>query len=728
MARKKEKRPREEPKPSYGFAAEEAAEERLAEGLKRSDLDDGKVTLIDRDISTPVIETYDATTGELEGSILLKDGNREGLTGLVKIVENVDVELDHDSNINSINFKGKLNVENQSKKDRLWDIDLSLKNIGSTNLKSKDIKIRELGTDKNTNTYSENFIIKQEIKNLLLIQEYVNTLPDADRILNVRDIETNLLKAKDKTSKAGAKVKERVVPAKEEEEEEDDEEEEEEEEEEEDEDDSFEDGGITSDEFSLQSFGISIDKENTVTFAIAMRSLFEKPIKNVKVVKNIPGDFSNPVIIDTSIGQADIQGKKIVWNIEKLMPEQTVLLKFTCNIMVSDITTRKTGTIDVTYEAASSFAEGLDIDKYDAYTRNKFYVDTVERDEEPGVWDCKLVFENPSEFVIQLFNADVYSPENESVKFVDIDPRDVPLLPAGAQWHSKKWKFESDEYPAFRKKLEFRVMPDFQTMVYGTASIEDVILEIASITGDMEYDIDQVPTYKQKDVIATLKMINNGSAPLNEITIVQQYFTNEFQPPKANEIKLLWDGSEVEINSGAVNFDGSVFKITLTDLRNSNNGMFMPESSLEFQYPIHCNNPAQDSKFESEIIYFTNTFPVSQELEFRPQVPVIEALHLRRRFRIGKEVLPIGALGNYEIILTVENIGTAPLQKLILMDKVPDSFEYSDYSMKPEITDEVGEDTLKWTIDKLMAEEKIEITYKISGTGAYSPSDAQLGL
>ncbi len=99
MARKRDKRPREEPKPRYGFAAEEAAEEKLAEGLKRSELDDGKVVLVDRDISTPVIETYDATTGELEGSILLKDGNREGLTGLVKIIENVDVELDHNSNI-----------------------------------------------------------------------------------------------------------------------------------------------------------------------------------------------------------------------------------------------------------------------------------------------------------------------------------------------------------------------------------------------------------------------------------------------------------------------------------------------------------------------------------------------------------------------------------------------------------------------------------------------------
>ncbi len=725
MARKKKEkvpsRAKAQPKPSYGWAAEEAAEEKLAEGLKRSDLDDSKVVLVDRDISTPVIETYDANTGELEGSILLKDGNREGVTGLVKITENVDVELDHDANIESINFKGKLSVENQSRKDRLWDISLSLKNIDRTNLKSNDIKIRELGTDKDTNAYTENFVIKEEIKNLLLIQEYVNTLPEADSVLNLRDIETNLLKSRDKTSKAGAKVKERIAPVEEPDEEE-------EEEEEDDDDETLEDGGVGADGYSLQAFGISIDKENTVTFAIAMRNLFAKAIKNVKVVKNIPSDFINPIVRDTTEGRAEIEGNTIVWDIEKLMPETTVLMKFTCTILVTDIIKRKTGTLDVTYEASSSFAEGLDIDKYDAYTRNKFYVDTVERDEEPGVWDCKLVFENPSEFIIQLFNADVYSPEDESVKYVDIDPNDVPFLPAGAQWHSKKWKFESEEYPAFRKKLEFRVMPDFQTKVFGTASIQDVILEIASMTGDMEYDIDQVPTYKEKDVIVTLKMVNNGSAPLNEISVVQQHFNDEYQPPKADEIKLLWDRNEVDLDSGSVSFDGNVFKISMKDLRNSSNGLFMPESSLEFQYPIHCINPAQESKFESEIIYYTNTFPVSQELEFKPEVPVIEALHLRRRFRIGKEVLPIGKLGNYEIILTVENIGTAPLTKIILMDKVPDSFEYSDYSMKPQITDEVGQDTLKWTINKLDAGEKMEISYKISGTGSYSPSDAQLGL
>ena len=666
-----------------------------------------------------MIETYDADTGALEGSILLKDGNREGLLGLVKIVENVSVELDHDSNIESMNFQGNLNIENPSKKDRIWDIDITLKNIDKTDLASEDIKIRELGTDDATNVETHKFQIKNEVPNLLLVKEYVNTLPNADDVLTVRDIEADLDKLKNKTSKAGSKVKAVATEV---------EEEEEEEEEEPDEDETYPDGGMNAADYSLESFGISIDKENVVWFAVGLRSMFEKAISDVKLVKTIPSDFKGTMIRSTSVGSADVKDNKVVWTIDRLEPDRTAVLKFTSNITVSDIAARKTGPIEITYQGSSSFAGGLDIEKYDAYTRNRFYVDTVELDAEPGVWDCKLVFENASEFIIQLFNADVYSPDDEGTKFVDIDPKDVSLLPAGAQWHSKKWKFESEEYPAFRKKLEFRVMPDFQTLVNGSVTISDVILEIASMTGAMSYDIDQVPTYKEKDIFATLKIVNNGSAPLNEVRVTQQYFTNEFQPPKANEIKLLWNGSELELGSDAVSFNGNVFKISLKDLRNSETGMFQPESSLQFEYPIHCVNPVQDAKFESEIIYNANTFPMSSELEFMPEVPVVEALHLRRRFRIGKEVLPVGKLGSYKIILLVENIGTATLQNLILMDKVPDSFEYGSYSKKPEITDEVGSDTLKWTIQKLDAGDRVEITYEINGTGEYSPSDAQLGL
>jgi len=707
-----------------GWDASEAGEELIADGLKRTDLDEGKVKLVDRDSATPVIETYDEDTGQLEGSILLKDGNREGLLALVKIVESVEVKQDHDGNVESFNFTGKINVENPSNIDRLWDIDVSLSNIGSTNLKSSDISIRELGTESPSNVESMNFQLKQEVKNLFLVKEFISTLTEADDVLNINDIESEILKLKDKSSKATSKptkaTKATPTPVAE-----DDKEKEEKDEDEEGE--TWEDGGTIA-ATGLETFGISIDKENTLTFAIAMRNNFDRPVSNIKVVKTIPDEFTNPVIRDTTEGRAEISGDQIIWTIDKLTPELTVLLKFTCNITVNDISRRKTGVIDVTYEAASSFAEGLAIDKFDAYTRNKFFIDTLERDEEPNIWDNKLIFDNSSEFVIQLFNADVYSPEDESKKFVDIDPNDVPMLPSGAQWHSVKWQYESEDYPTFRKKLEFRVVPDYQYHVEVTVSVSDVILEIASITGEMLYDKVETPTYKTQDIIATLKMGNNGSAPLNEITIQQETFSDEYQPPKADEIQLIWDGDEIEISADAVSFEMNVFKISLTDLKDTSTGMFKPDSTLEYKYPIHCVKPIRDSTFESEIIYTANTYPVSQELEFKPEVPVIQALHIRRKFRIGKEVVPIGDLGNYRIILTLENIGESALHNLTLLDKVPDSFEYGTYSMTPEITDEVGQDTLKWTIEILEVGDKLEISYEITGTGEYSPSDAQLAL
>ena len=708
----KKKQPRR-----MGFDESEAGEELVADALKRSDMDDGKVKLVDRDSATPVIETYDEDTGELEGSILLKDRNREGLLALVKVIEDVEVTQDHDANVGSFSFGGKISIENPSKTDRLWDIDVSLDNIGSTNLKSKDISIRELGTEYPDNVNTQEFELKKDVQNLFLVKEFISTLPEADEVLNINDIESELLKLKDKSSKPNKKVAATIPPTA------DDEEEEEEEENGE----TWEDGG-TAVVSNLETFGISIDRENTITFAIALRNMFDKAVSDIEVVKTIPDDFINPVIRNTTEGKAEIQGDKIIWKIDKLRPEYTIVLKFTCSITVNDIARRRTGAIDVTYKAASSFAEGLAIDKFDAYTRNKFFIDTLERDEEPNIWDNKLIFDNSSEFVIQLFNADVYSPDDESAKFVDIDPNDVPMLPSGAQWHSVKWQYESEDYPTFRKKLEFRVVPDYQYQVTVAVSIADVILEIASITGDMAYDKVETPTYKSQDVVATLKMANNGSAPLNEITVIQQSFTDEYQPPKADEIKLIWDGDEVELSGGAVSFEMDVFTISLKDLKDTSTGMFEPDSTLEFQYPVHCVKPVRDSTFESEIIYHANTYPVSQELEFRPEVPVIEALHIRRKFRTSKEVVPIGDLGNYRIILTLENIGESKLYNLVLLDKVPDSFEYGTYSMTPEITDEVGQDTLKWAIDELEIGDTLEISYEITGTGEYSPSDAQLAL
>ncbi|NVM03706.1 MAG: SAP domain-containing protein, partial [Candidatus Helarchaeota archaeon] len=417
---------------------------------------------------TVEFEAYD----EEKGGIILKDDNKEGLIALIKVLEEVQVEQDHDANVKAIGFNGKLNVENPSSVDRLWDIGITLSNIEGTDIESEEIKIKELGITDENNVDSREFQITREAKNLLLVKEYINTSPNADDILNIRDIETDLLKLKEKTVGVEAEVlevkeeeiekeieEERGIEVPEIEEEIKEEEEfieaeiEEEIEAEEEidynswtvkelkgyceenniklppsakkaeiietikkwksteENDVSENGGVEAKEYNLESFGININQLNAVTFAIALCSLFEKSVTKVKVVKNVPLGFENIKIIDTSLGLAEIEDNKITWLIDNLEPETTVFLKFTTDIQIDTKEPVKTGIIEVSYKAESSFTGGLAIEKFNAFTNNKHYLDMIEKDEVPGLWDCNLVFENPSEFFIELIDIDVHAPE-----------------------------------------------------------------------------------------------------------------------------------------------------------------------------------------------------------------------------------------------------------------------------------------------------------------------------
>jgi hypothetical protein len=738
----------------------------MARKKKEKDIEaDERIDVRKKEASTTKVYT------EKSEGIILKDGNQEGLSAIVKFSEEVKVKQDHDANLESIGFKGILNIENPSTIDRLWDIDILLGNVEKVDIESSEIKIQELGITDVDNTDSREFQITGETQNLLIVKEFINTLPTAEDILNINDIESYILKLKDEIS--GVEVEEI-----EEEEEEDEVERVEEEaddilretdevleetkddldeelEEEEDDEDLADDGGVEAEELPIETYGISINKLSKVTFAIGMYSLFEKTISEIKVLKNIPSEFNNIEIIEPSMGSAKLEDNQIIWTIDQLEPERITVLKFKADVQVETLDPVNTGTIEVTYNAKSSFTacleEGICIEKFDAFTNNKFYIDMIEKDEEPGKWDCNLVFENPSEFNLELYNADVYDPENPDEKLVSIDEDNPPILPAGAEWHSTPWEYESEDYPTFRKELEFRVSSDIQTDVIGSIAISDVELVLASITGEISYKIEDlpvemeteeenvinIPSYRDTSIIATLKVVNDGSAPLNEIRTTQKGFTEIFQPPnledpeEPDEIKLLWDGKEIELDKDSIIIEDNTVQIVLKNLKDTENGMLEPNSYIEVIYPINVENPSRDLEFETDVVYNANTYPIGPELEYIPtpdEVPIIKVLHIRRKYRVGKEIIPVGEIGNYRIRLYYENVGELPLINFVLIDKVPDNFEYSEFTMEPEITDEVGTDTLKWAIESLKEGDLLEITYEIKGSGEYHPSDAQLAF
>ena len=682
------------------------------------------------------VEEKRAITGEL----VLKDGNREGKLAIVKLAEEVNIEQDHEANINAINFNGKLEVANPSTVDRLWDINLTLKNVEGINLESNEIKIKELGITDKDNVESKEFQLSGEAQSLLLIKEYINTMPNADDILTKSDIEADLLKLKDKSKRKNTKSAEDKEKY---------------------------DAAVES---SLESYGISIKKINNVNFAIGLYSLFEKPVKEIQLTKTISEKFENTKIIKASIGDTKVEGNKLIWTIDELEPETLALLRFSSDIQIETKDAVKTGTIEGSYKAASSFTGGLEIEKFEAYTNNKHHIDMIEKDDAPGVWDCNFLFENPSEFKIEVYNVDIHPSEKAETKFITIEKENAPILPAGAQWKSDTWQYESEDYPSFRKEVNFKVLAELQADVKGTIAIGEVELVLASITGTVSYKVPgipvtkaikgregeaaevapgeevevaekgeileiKIPSFKETEIEATLSLTNDGSAPLNEIRMTQLNFKDKFKPPNPkdpehpDQIKLLWDGKEVDLPPDAVRIDKESVHIELDNLKDKPTGMLESGSTIEVKYPIHAESPDKDAQFETDVAYNANTLPLGTELEYIPipeEIPVLKVVHFRRKYRLGKKIIPIGEFGSYKIIIEYENLGTEPLKNYSIVDKVPDNFKYSEFSMEPEITDEKGTDTLKWKIEDLNEAEKLEISYEINGKGEYRPSDAQL--
>ena len=636
-------------------------------------------------------------TGEVTG------GRGEGLSAIVRIAEEVNVEQDHYATIKSINFNGSLNVENPSTADRIWDIKIAFEDVEGTSLDSNEILVKELGVTEDDNTDSREFEISGEAQNLLLVKEYVSSMPDADSILNSRDIETDLLKLKGE------------------------------------EDEVDEEEYDVASEGSLESFGISINKVNPITFAIGMYSLFEKPISEVVVTKNIPGEFENVRVGKSSIGRASQEGDQIIWTIDELDPKNTATLKFTADLLVEGKEAVKTGLIDVTYKAASSFT-GLEIEDTEGMTNNKHYMDIVERDEDPGIWDCNLVFENPSEFKIDLYQVDISARDDPDTKYVEIG-EPSPILPPASQWNSPEFQYESDEYPTFNREINFKIFAEMEVDVSSTIAIEDVELVLASIGGEVtleepelvvptdEENVIALPSYKDNAIPTILKYVNDGSAPLDEVKLTQKGFDDKFRPPEPDEVEVLRDGKPIDVPPENITVTPDSIEVLLPDLKDSPEGMLEPDSVVEVKYPVHADSPPADTEFVTDVVYNGNTFPLGPELEYIPapeEIPVIKVLHVRRKYRIGKRIIPIGAFGQYQIEIIYENLGNMPLKDYIIVDKVPDKFKYSDFSIKPEITDEHGSDTLKWEVEELAEGDKLEITYEIKGKGAYSPSDAQL--
>lgn len=488
----------------------------------------------------------------------------------------------------------------------------------------------------------------------------------------------------------------------------------------------------------LQSFSLGINTDNEVYMKIQLTNTAENDLKNVELFKELSKIIDNIAISFTSHGKAEVKKEdeinKVYWNIESLEPNTEAIIELRVNVNIDDINTKvRSGNISVSYQSPQAISE-LSIDKFDAYTNNSFSIVTTELEEEPNTYECQFIFENKSDYVIRLVNADVYKPKELDAKFVDIDPYDLPEIPAGGKWGSNTWNYSAKvgKYPKFKTKVEFYTVADHIISTKYKVNYADVELAVAALEGQLNYDIEEIPSFKITSFNLTGKVTNTGGANLNEV-ILTENIQEAFLPPKPNEVTIIVNGNEIMIPDGAVIIEPDdvdttkehTVTIKLDNLRDSDFGVVKPGDEITIKYPIVAHKPSKESVYLSNAKLSANTYPPGKPIVLKVDPIEINVVHVRHSISKSKDVQALDIEGEFLITLTIKNMGESDIDDYEITEKISSDLILWDVTHDPDVVDQVDQKILAWKIDSIEAGETLEISYKIKPAGESKVSETQ---
>ncbi|MHA1734450.1 MAG: hypothetical protein ACTSU5_21135 [Promethearchaeota archaeon] len=668
--------------------------------------------------STGAEETPSAQPG-------VSGGSGEGNVVQVIIEENREIFQSHDGmeKTEEMVVAGNLRIVNPSTSDRLWDIDLNLANTERTDIPEPEVYIREVETE---SEYVQEFKIEDDGTRHVLVDEFISTIGDPEK------------------------------PA----------------------------------------FFLTVGQENPLFFRISLKNVSEQILTDIVLEKEIVPEFSNVEIPTPSVGEARQEEGKVIWEIPELQPSGTgtIDLDVKATVMIDSVESRvRTGAVKVTYNVDSNLS-GIEVDKFEAFTNNRYYLDEQELEEKPDTFRCQFVFENTSGFILQLLSVEVYDPSNPDEKFVDFQPGEgeVPELSSGAEWASEEWEITTETGElSLAQKCRLTALADFSIASAGTLSVEDLELGVAQIEGVLTYDVDMLNSYTETEFGVTHEVSNTGGTPLNEVA-VKDVIPEGFKPPAPDQIQIFINDepvsvenltpspltdeeieeladneykeraaeagedpeaqealkqqilddvrqqAEEEANRPVISVDpedqesspAHTVLVDLPDLKRTDREAFKPGDTLKVTYPLVADKPEAGANYMSDVLYSANTDPAGTPIEVVPEAGQIEipVEHIRKKLLKGKEIRGTASTGQYSITIFMKNLGEFPMEAIVVRDKVPDNFEYSDMSIEPEITDLEGEDILEWKFENVEPGEEKEITYTITGSGEYRASEAQFSM
>ena len=481
-----------------------------------------------------------------------------------------------------------------------------------------------------------------------------------------------------------------------------------------------------------RSLSVAIGEDpGAISMELEVENLAGVDLHDVVVTRPIPEEMH----FETA-GGADLDEGTLTWTVGRLSAGQKQTLSLEGTISVSSTKAIKAGKATATYRADATLSS-MSFRELDAFCRGFTYM-KVREDERPDNWKCQAIFENRSSFAVDLTKLQVRMKGSEDLLF-DIHDVDQDVTPNG-KWESDERVVMAQSEPDFTYDLSYTVLPRAVQSTEGSMTLEEKKLEVLEADVEKHYSNSNLRSYRSQKLTSSMTLTNKGSAVINLMRITDDV-PGLFEAPLAEQLTIKLDGKaidddqfKVEVSEGVTiekehrSPDGNGHTMTLTVGTRGPLGL-KPGKSIEITYPLTAPDPSPGNErvdAPARIEFSAERFgPIcSKEPKSAPSVKVV---HNRRNFSAGKQAIPLGGKGRYEVLILFENNGDTALSDLYINDVLPPQFEIKEWEMKSAggkrddvtMTSEEGEGGLHivWHVPKVEKGERLEVSFDIKGSG-----------
>ncbi|MDG1537178.1 MAG: hypothetical protein P8Q85_01330, partial [Candidatus Poseidoniaceae archaeon] len=484
---------------------------------------------------------------------------------------------------------------------------------------------------------------------------------------------------------------------------------------------------------SARSLSVASSEDGgPISLEIEVENIANVPVRDVMVTRPLPDEMAF-----THAAGAEIEDNTLTWNVGVLAAGEKQILTIEGTITVTGTKKIDAGAATATYAADSTLSD-LNFRELDAFCRGFSYM-RVREDERPDNWLCKTTFENRSSFAVDLVKLQVRMKGSDDLLF---DIKDVKEdVPPHGKWESEERTVMAQSKPDFATDLSYTILPRATRSTEGSMTLQSSTLEVVEASLAKTYSTNSLRSYRAQKVSACLTFTNNGSANINVAR-----FTDDvpglFAAPDLSTFTVKVDGKEMADNQ----FKSEVAEgITLEKTKRSPDGIgytitttvgitapigLKPGKSLTIEYDLSAPDPTPNNTAVSAPAHceFSAEKAGPRCGRDAEDAPVLSVVHNRRDFSAGKQTLPVGGKGRYEVLILFENNGDTALKDVYINDVMPANFEIKDWhirgsggdkrtdcEMKTE--DGVGGTHISWMVPLVGKGERLDVFMEIKGSG-----------